>query len=70
MNSPHCDGAGAKKDMRRTERQGLAAWLDRRITQQETKRVMEIEVSLLKRYREIVVNGEQRNEDPLTPKFV
>jgi septal ring factor EnvC (AmiA/AmiB activator) len=69
-----------QKDMRKTERQGLAAWLDRRIKQQEeallakfvsqeTKRVVEIEVSLLKRYREIIVNGEQRNEDPLMPKF-
>ena len=69
-----------QKEMRRTEREGLVTWLDRRIVQQEeamspkyisqeTKRVMEIEVSILKRYREVIVEGGQRNEDPLMPRF-
>jgi hypothetical protein len=69
-----------QKDLRKTERQGLAAWLKRRIKQQEeallaeyvsheTKRVMEIEVSILKRYQEIIVDGAHRNDDPLMMKF-
>jgi len=69
-----------QKEMRRTEREGLAEWLDRRIAQQEqamkphyisheTKRIMEIEISLLRRYRETIVEGGQRNEDPLIPRF-
>lgn len=72
-----------QKKMRRTEREGLAAWLDRRIEQQmeavrpsyishETKRVLEIEISLLRRYRDMVVEEGVRGptEDPLMQKFV
>lgn len=69
-----------QKEMRRTEREGLAEWLDRRIEQQEeamgrryiseeTQGLMKVELSVLKRYREIVVEGKQRNEDPLMPRF-
>lgn len=69
-----------QKEMRRTEREGLATWLDRRIEQQEeamrpsyisgeTKRIMEIEIAMLRRYRGIIVEGGQRVEDPLMPRF-
>jgi hypothetical protein len=69
-----------QKRMRRSEREALAEWLDRRIAQQEqamtpayisheTKRVMEIEVAMLKRYREIIIEGKYRVEDPLMPRF-
>lgn len=72
-----------QKAKRKSERERLAAWLDRRITQQEealllefigheTKCVVEIELSLLKRYREYVVENKERSadEDPLMMKFV
>jgi len=69
-----------QKKMRRTEREGLVEWLDRRTEQQEeamkhsyisgeTKRIMEIEIAMLRRYRGIVVDGGQRAEDPLMPRF-
>lgn len=70
-----------EKKMRRTEREGLVAWLDRRLDQQrealdkgyisgESKKLLEIEVSMLERYRGIIVDGKQRNEDPLMPRFL
>ena len=69
-----------QKRMRHSEREALAEWLDRRIAQQEqamtpayisqeTKRIVEIEIAVLKRYREIVVEGKYRVEDPLMPRF-
>ena len=69
-----------QKRMRRSEREALAEWLDRRIQQQEqamtprwishdTKRIIEIEISMLKRYREIVIEGKYRVEDALMPRF-
>jgi hypothetical protein len=53
---------------RKSERQRLVEWLDRRLAQQEdamahgyisqeTKRVMKIEVSVLKRYRDIILES-------------
>lgn len=66
---------------RRTERDKLVEWLDRRIAQQEeamkpyvsgeTRRVVEIELSILKRYREIIVGSThtQGNDDAFMPRF-
>lgn len=70
-----------QKALRKTERVRLVAWLNRRIEQQEeafgrayvseeTKGILEIEVNLLKRYREILVeNRHSSNEDPTMPRF-
>jgi len=65
-----------------TEREKLAAWIDRRIAQQEpaltakflsseTQKLMEVEVAVLKRYREYVLEGahSQGTDDPFMPKF-
>lgn len=67
----------------RSEREDLVKWLDRRLEQQEdvvnrpyiskeTKRVMEIELSVIRRYREIIVERKHTagSDDPLMPKFV
>lgn len=68
-------------ERRKSERERLCAWLDRRIAQQEeamglscvskeTKRIMEIEVSILRRYRGIVVESSHTkgDDDPLMPR--
>ena len=70
------------KQERKSERERLTEWLDRRLVQQEqamtarfvsneTKRVMEIEVAMLKRYREIIVGSAHTKgtDDPLMPRF-
>jgi hypothetical protein len=55
-------------DDRSSERERLVEWLDRRLEQQEgaltsphvsqeTKKIMEIEVSLIRRYREIITGS-------------
>lgn len=71
-----------QKNKRRSERERLATWLDRRIIQQnealsahyislETKTIVEIEISILQRYRDYVVNNKERSpdEDPWMPSF-
>jgi len=72
-----------QKDKRKREREMLVTWLDRRVVQQkeaaqatyiskESKQMLEIEVSLLLRYREMIVKGTHLagSEDPLMPKFL
>lgn len=67
---------------KRDERQKLAEWIDRRLAQQEealsvryvskeTKRMVEIEVSLLKRYRDYVIKSADTKgqDDPFMPRF-
>jgi len=66
---------------RSSERERLVQWLDRRLAQQEealragyvsqeTKHVVEIEVSLLRRYRGIVTDSSHTSgiDDPLMPQ--
>ena len=70
------------KKTRREERVQLTEWLDRRIAQQEnaigtsyisktTQANLELEVGLLKRYKEIIVEGGHTKgiDDPLMPRF-
>jgi hypothetical protein len=67
---------------RAAERERLVAWLDSCLAQQEqaldaryispeTKRVVEIEVSLLRRYRKIITQGHHTKgrDDPFMPRF-
>lgn len=71
-----------QKDKRRREREMLVSWLERRIEQQEqvtsqsfisqeSTRVVELEISILRRYREMIVEGEhlKGSEDPPMPRF-
>lgn len=70
-----------QKDKRQREREMLVTWLDRRVLQQEeaakasyisqeSRQMLEVEVSILRRYREMVVKGAHLagSEDPLMPK--
>ena len=72
-----------KRDQEKvTEREKLAAWLDRRVAQQEpaltakflsseTQKLMEVEVAVLKRYRDYILEGAHTKgaDDPFMPKF-
>jgi hypothetical protein len=70
-----------QKILRRREREMLVGWIDNRIKQQKgalkpyvserTREIVEVEIGLLKRYREDLVAAKHRSgaEDPLIPQY-